>query len=57
MIAGFGDVLEINEVHLFKPHRKMGKKMVNIHYWVVGGISRTTKRMFLVQPPLEIHLI
>ena len=40
IISGFGDVVEMDEVDLFKNKRNIGIRMVKEHFWVVEGIIR-----------------
>lgn len=47
-IGGPGDVVEVDESHLFKRKHNVGRIGVWNHIWVVGGISRTTKKRFAV---------
>uniref|UniRef100_V5GTL7 ISXO2-like transposase domain-containing protein n=1 Tax=Anoplophora glabripennis TaxID=217634 RepID=V5GTL7_ANOGL len=47
-IGGAGDVVEVDEFHLFKRKHNVGRETMSEHAWVVGGISRTTKNRFAV---------
>ncbi|KAI4459394.1 isxo2-like transposase domain [Holotrichia oblita] len=45
-IGGENDVVEVDETHLFRKKYNRGRETPWIHYWVVGGVSRTTCRVF-----------
>lgn len=47
-IGGPGDVVEVDESHLFTPKYHRGRRMRRA-LWVFGGISRLTKKQFIVQ--------
>lgn len=47
-IGGPQDIVEVDETHLFKRKYQVGRLNEWNHVWVVGGISRTTKRRFAV---------
>ncbi|KAG0425188.1 hypothetical protein DMUE_6051 [Dictyocoela muelleri] len=46
-IGGLGHIVEIDETHLFKNKRRIGRRNVGESYWVVGGLDRNTGRYFL----------
>ncbi|OXA40798.1 Salivary glue protein Sgs-4 [Folsomia candida] len=47
-IGGPGDVVECDETHLFTPKYHRGRPLER-SLWVFGGISRTTRKRFVVQ--------
>lgn len=47
-IGGPNDIVEVDETHLFKRKFQVGRLNEWRHVWVVGGISRTTKKRFAV---------
>jgi ISXO2 transposase-like protein len=47
-IGGPGDVVEVDESHLFTPKYHRGRRLRRA-LWVFGGISRLTKKRFAVQ--------
>lgn len=48
-IGGPGDIVEVDESHLFTPKYHRGRGMRRKSLWVFGGISRLTKKQFIVQ--------
>ncbi|KAK4875401.1 hypothetical protein RN001_011823 [Aquatica leii] len=50
-IGGPGDVVEIDETHLFKRKYHVGRRTMWEHHWLFGGISRATKKRFGVMVP------
>ncbi|KAI4463234.1 isxo2-like transposase domain [Holotrichia oblita] len=47
-IGGPDDVVEVDESHLFKRKDNRGRVLMWDHVWVLGGVSRTTGRVFAV---------
>lgn len=62
-IGGMGDVVEVDESHLFKRKYNTGRGTRWESIWVLGGISRTTKQVFAVvvaqrnEETLSEHLV
>ena len=51
-IGGFGDIVECDESHLFTRKYNRGRRLrMGQAVWVFGGISRLTKRRFIVRIP------
>lgn len=46
IIGGPGDIVEIDETHLFKRKYNVGRLLATRAYWAFGGISRVTKKRF-----------
>ena len=47
MIGGEGMTVEIDETHIFKRKYNVGRILVSQSVWVIGGICRETKNVFL----------
>lgn len=45
-IGCMGDIVEIDEAHIFTNKRWIGCRLVGVSYYVLGGIDRTTKNIF-----------
>ncbi|KAJ8956975.1 hypothetical protein NQ318_012139 [Aromia moschata] len=45
-LGGAQDVVEVDEIRLFKRKHNVGRLNEWRHIWVLGGISRTTKKVF-----------
>ncbi|KAK9679898.1 ISXO2-like transposase domain [Popillia japonica] len=50
-IDGPNDVVELDESHIFRRGYNRGRLATWEHVWVVGGVSRTTRRVFAVIVP------
>jgi len=44
MIGGLGDVVEIDESHIFRRKYNVGRVLLSEQHWAFGGISRITKK-------------
>lgn len=45
-IGGIGFTVELDECHLYVNRRRIGRRMVGEHFWVVAGICRETRQVF-----------
>jgi hypothetical protein len=48
------DVIEIDETHLVKmkaAENKKARPLINQDVWVIGGVSRYTKKIFMIRVP------
>jgi hypothetical protein len=44
MIAGAGDVVEIDESHIFKRKYNVARVLFSEHKWAFGGVSRLARK-------------
>jgi len=46
-IGGLGYTVEIDETHMYTNKRKIGRRLKGEKWWMVGGICRETRQIFL----------